>query len=122
MDTLLNPLSGEYVTNEQTHSLHNAAYIRLTTPLGTYWADPDLGSRLHLLEREKDLTRVRTLARQYSEQALQSLLNDKRASKIEVLTDADLENKRPKGWLILHISIWDAGNEKIYFKYPVRVI
>ncbi len=119
MDTLLNPYTGEYATNEQTTSLHNAAYTRLTTHLGSYWANPEMGSRLHLLEREKDLPRVRTLARQYAEQALQPLLDDKRASKLLVETEA---TQSKKGRLLIYISIWDAGNEKIYFKHPVRVL
>lgn len=118
MDTLLNPNTGEYQTNETTSSLHNAVYIRLITPLGSYFAASDVGSRLHLLRREKDKMRVRRLAIQYAEQALQPLIDDGRATKVEV---SESEEQK-KGWLILLINVWDAGNQKIYFKHPVRVL
>ena len=117
MDTLLNPQTGEYETNQTTRSLHNAAYVRLVTPLGSWWADLTLGSRLHELQRQKDIPRVYKLAQQYAEQALQPLLDDGRADKI-VVEVASVQ----KGWLHLGISIWDAGNEKIYFKHPVKVL
>nr|MDN1656773.1 hypothetical protein [Escherichia coli] len=35
---------------------YNAVYLRLATPLGSYWADALLGSRLHELKREKDVS------------------------------------------------------------------
>ncbi|GAB7214758.1 hypothetical protein OS42_13690 [Dickeya oryzae] len=52
MDNLLNPTTGDY-TGTATDTLANAVYIRLMTPLGSYWAVPSLGSKLHLLTREK---------------------------------------------------------------------
>lgn len=119
MDTLLDPLTGEYQTNETTNSLHNAVYIRLLTPYGSWWGDPSLGSRLHLLKREKNTVRVRRLAVQYAEQALQPLIDDNRAKKIEV---TELAENKQRGWLFLHIIVHDAGNDKIYFKHQVRVL
>ena len=117
MDTLLNPYDGDYVLNAQTSSLHNAAYLRIKTQLGSYWADKTLGSKLHLLARSKDAISVQTLAKQYAEQALQPLLDDKRASTIEVSAE------RPrKGWLVLVVDIWDAGGSHVNFKHPVKVI
>ena len=56
------------------NNLANAVYLRLMTPLGSYWADPTLGSRLHELQREKDVSRVAVLARQYAEEALAPLV------------------------------------------------
>jgi phage gp46-like protein len=54
------------------------------TPLGSYWADPELGSRLHELAREKDVARVAVLAKQYSEEALKPPLNDGRALQVTI--------------------------------------
>ncbi|MFC0146146.1 phage GP46 family protein [Pectobacterium cacticida] len=74
MDNLLNPTTGDY-TGTTTTTLANAVYLRLTTPLGSWWADPLLGSRLHLLARKKRRSpRVQKLARQYAEEALQPLI------------------------------------------------
>lgn len=84
MDRALNPMTGDY-SGEVIDHLGNAVYLRLMTPLGSWWADPALGSRLHELAREKDVERVRVLAQQYSRQALQPLLDDGRADSIVVV-------------------------------------
>lgn len=38
MDALLNPQTGGYVVNQSAQSIENELYIRLVTPLGSYWA------------------------------------------------------------------------------------
>ncbi|WP_038914742.1 MULTISPECIES: phage GP46 family protein [Dickeya] len=114
MDNLLNPTTGDY-TGTATATLANAVYIRLMTPLGSWWAVPSLGSKLHLLTREKNVSRVYTLARQYAVEALQPLIDDGRATTIEVATDAG-----DNGWLILIIDVTAPVGREL-FKYPVRV-
>lgn len=115
MDALLNPQTGGY-TDTQTTTLANAVYIRLATPLGAWWAAPDVGSLLHTLAREKDTPRVRGLAVQYAEQALAPLIKDGRASKVSVLAAAG-----EKGWLILLIEVHDATGNVQHFQHPVKV-
>lgn len=66
MDPHIDPSTADY-SGERITSLANAVYLRLMTPLGSWWADPTLGSRLHELERELDLSYARMLARQYAE-------------------------------------------------------
>ena len=83
MDAGINPTTGD-LTGKRINTLANAVYIRLTTPLGSWWKDPGLGSRLHELRRSKDLPQIGKLARQYSEQALQPLLDDGRARSISI--------------------------------------
>ncbi|WP_024302215.1 phage GP46 family protein [Pseudogulbenkiania sp. MAI-1] len=115
MDALLDPQSGDYA-GSRTDTLANAVYLRLETPLGSYWADPTLGSRLHELQREKDVSRVDKLARQYTEQALAPLIKDGRATRITVTT----ERTQP-GWLALHIEVVDVSGRVQRFQHPVRV-
>lgn len=115
MDALINTKTGDY-TGSQTSTLQNAVYLRLTVPLGSWWADPTLGSRLYLLKREKDVARVRTLARQYAEQALQPILDDGRASRITVTA-----NHPTNGWLILLIEVSQANGEVMPFEHYVKV-
>lgn len=115
MEMLIDPVTGDY-TGKSSDTLANAVYIRLMTPLGSWWANPLLGSKLHLLQREKDISRVRLLAKQYSEQALQPLLDDGRATTIDVQT----ESYQP-GWLLLLISVTSAGGQTQTWKYPVKV-
>ncbi|WP_419852120.1 phage GP46 family protein [Actinobacillus pleuropneumoniae] len=116
MDREISPLTRDY-TSEHIHTLQNAVYIRLTTPLGSWWADGRVGSLLHLITREKDLSRVGFLAQQYAEEALQPLVDDGRAESIRV------EYTQPKnGSLILHIHVTDAQGETFSFEHAVKVI
>lgn len=114
METALDPLSADY-TGQRITTLANAVYIRLMTPLGSYWADPLLGSRLHELAREKDVSRVGLLARQYTEQALQPLIARGDVSTVTVETEQPHD-----GWLKLRITVVASG-ERQTFKHPVRV-
>lgn len=116
MDREISPLTGDY-TSKTISTLANAAYIRLTTPLGSWWVDGRVGSLLHLIQREKDLKRVGLLAQQYAEEALQPLIEDGRASRITVT------HQQPHdGWLILMIEIVDNRGEPFSFEHPVKVI
>jgi len=97
--------------------LANGVYLRLMTPLGGYWADPALGSRLHELQREKDQSRVAVLAKQYAEQALAPLIKDGRATAIEVRAE-----QPGNGRLHLLIVVTAASGERLTFKHPVKVL
>lgn len=116
MDREISPHTGDY-TLKQTSTLQNAVYIRLTTPLGSWWADRRVGSLLHTLQREKDVERAGILAQQYAEEALQALLDDGRASEIII------NYQQPKnGWLYLFVRIIDNRGDQFEFKHPVKVI
>lgn len=115
MDARIDPITADYA-GRRAEPLENAVYLRLMTPLGSWFADPALGSRLHELSREKDLARVRVLARQYAEQALEPLIADGRAEAIKV-TAASV---RP-GWCLLHINVSDRSGHVRHFEHPVRV-
>lgn len=112
----IDPSSRDY-TGERISTLANAVYLRLITPLGSWWADPALGSRLHELAREKDVSRVYTLARQYAEQALQRLIDDGRAMAITVTA-----SKLRQGMLLLNIVVETAPNQSETFTHQVRVV
>lgn len=123
MDAWIDPQTGDYVMvdgkpqRDPAGGLANAVYLRLMTPLGSYWADATLGSRLHELEREKDVSRVAVLARQYAEQALAPILKDGRATLINVSTE------RPgNGRMLLLIEVTAASGERLTFQHPVKVI
>lgn len=116
MDREISPLTRDY-TDRQISTLQNAVYIRLTTPLGSWWADGRVGSLLHLIQREKDLARVGLLAQQYAEEALQPLIDDGRAKSIQITY------KQPhNGTLLLHIVVTDNGGNVFEFEHHVKVI
>jgi phage gp46-like protein len=114
-DIALDPIARDY-SGGRLETLGNAVYLRIMTPLGSYWADPTVGSKLHLLQREKDLQRVAILAKQYSEQALQPLIDDGRAQSVEVTVE------RPgNGRLHLLVEVVDAGGERQMFGHYIKV-
>lgn len=116
MDALLNPQTGGYVTNESAQSIENELYIRLVTPLGSYWADKTLGSRLHELRRNKHLPRIAVLAKQYAEQALQPVIDGKRAQSIDITAESE-----KRGWLKLHIVAVNAAGRTVTLTHKVAV-
>lgn len=121
MDAFINPvtrdydLSGGQLARDPAGGLANAVYLRLMTPLGSYWADPKLGSRLHELQREKDVARVPRLAQQYAEQALQPLVADGRAQSIAVSV------ARQTGRLLLTVAITTNSGQVATFQHPVKI-
>jgi phage gp46-like protein len=126
-DALINPVTRDYVMaagspgRDPAGGLANAVYLRLMTPLGSYWAEPLLGSKLHLLQRTKDLARVERLAKQYAEQALAAILADGRASAVEVSTQR-IKVGDGSGRLSLLIEVTAASGERMTFTHPVKVL
>lgn len=115
MDFHLDPATGDY-DHTRIATLGNAVYLRLTVPLGSYWADKTLGSKLHLLRRMKDVERNKTLAIQYTRDALQPLIDTKRAERVDV--DAVWNHD---GRLELAGTIYQAGGAVATFQHYVKV-
>lgn len=121
MDAWIDPGTGDYrivdgaATRDPADGLANAVYMRLMTPRGSYWADATLGSRLHELQREKDVARVALLAKQYSEQALAPILADGRATAVAISTEHQAER------LALLIEVTAASGARHTFRHPVKV-
>ena len=115
LDQALDPYTGEYAPGRINH-LGNAVYFRLQTPLGSWWADTSLGSRLHELAREKDVPRVGILAEQYAEQALRPLIEDGRARSVTVTAQQPHD-----GRCLLLITVEDATGREQTFQHPVAV-
>ncbi|EEG08947.1 phage GP46 family protein [Pseudogulbenkiania ferrooxidans] len=107
MDAFISPQTRDY-DGTQVTSLENAVYLRLTTPRGSLWHDPTLGSRLHLLAREKDVARVRRLGEEYVREALQPLLDDGRALSLEVF-GIRLE----RGFIAVYAQLTDANGNAV---------
>ena len=119
-DAELDPYTGDY-TGEALNTLANAVYLRLMTPLGSWWADTSLGSRLHELQREKDLSRVRILAVQYSEAALTPLVTSGRARSVRVSASHPGKDDSGGGRCLLHIEVEDSSGARETYQYPVGV-
>lgn len=126
-DAFIDPVTRDYVltdgapARDPAGGLGNAVYLRLMTPLGSYWADPLLGSKLHLLQRTKDLARIERLAQQYAESALAPIVAARRATSITVGTQR-VKVADGSGRLNLLIEVVDAGGVRLTFTHPVKVI
>lgn len=116
MDAGIDPTTGD-LSGQRISTLANAVYIRLITPLGSWWADTSLGSRLHELQRSKDLSRVGALAKQYAEDALKPLLDDGRTKAIAVTVE-----QPHNGRLELLVEVTDVTGDRQVFRHLVRVI
>lgn len=129
MDAWLNPSTRDYASDtampgalqrDPANGVANAVYLRLMTPLGSYWAAPSLGSNLYKLQRSKALTGIDLLARGYALAALQPLLDDGRATSIDV--QAHRSSNTITSRLVLLVTVVDAGGDQHVFEHHVKVI
>ncbi len=116
MDMTINTTTRDY-DGTYVSTLQNAVYLRLTTPKGEWWADNEFGSLLHLIKREKDVARVGLLAQQYASEALQPIIDSKRAESITVTA-----HQPHNGMMILSVEVLDNSNHTHVFKHSVPVI
>lgn len=128
MEAWINPVTRDYevaaggtLKRDPAGGLANAAYLRLMTPLGSWFGDPTLGSRLHELQRQKDLARVESLARQYARDALRPLLDDGRAVDLQVETQR-VKDGSGGGRLALLVRLTDARGNSAVFRVYVKVV
>ncbi len=70
-------------------NLLNNIYLSLAIRKGSFFQNPDLGSRLHLLQRSKNTGQTEALAAEYCREALQWLIDAVRVSKIDIYTERD---------------------------------
>lgn len=122
MTSYLNPTTADYdlqgglLAKDPAGGLANAIYLRLTTPLGSWWADKTFGSRLHEIKREKDLTRVGIQAQQFVEMALQPLLDDGRVKSVNSSVQ-----QAHDGRALLSVEVIAATGVKLVFNQFMKV-
>jgi phage gp46-like protein len=87
-----------------------------------YWGDsfpvvPDdlIGSRLWLLSREKELPSVLTRAREYAQEALQWLIDDRVLDRIEVIAEVV-----SRGVLGLQVTLHRPNQKTAVFRYDLN--
>lgn len=93
-----------------------AIYLRIKTPLGSWWADKTLGSRLHELQRAKDLPRVGVQIKEFAESALQPMLADGRLQSLAVAVQ-----QLHDGRALLQVDALAAAGQKVVFKQFIQV-
>lgn len=88
---------------------------RLGIHRGKYWANPNLGSRLYLLQRSKDLKRNVLLAKQYAEEALFDLV----PTRFAAITVQASQSERSRVDLVIDAIRLTGERQQILYFVPV---
>ena len=102
-----------------TGNLSNNVWLSLMINQGSFFQNPDFGSRLYLLRREKNTLQTASLAAEYVKEALQWLLDSGRAKALDVATEKDAQNN---GRLNAVIQVTKADGTTVTFKIFTGVV
>ncbi len=101
-------------------NLLNNIYLSLVIRQGSFFQNPEFGSRLHLLQRAKNTARTEALAAEYCKEALQWLIDSGRVSKIDVYTERDRTQDLNRLKILVEATKADGG--LVTFTHFVEVI
>jgi len=110
------------MTFEKSEDIMNNVYLSLMVRKGSFFQNPDFGSRLHLLKRAKNTEQTAALAREYCKEALRWLLNTGRATKIDVYSERDLGGAGVRDRLKLLVEVTQADGRKLSFATFLEVV
>lgn len=108
------------MTFDPTTTIMNNVYLSLMVEKGSFFQDPEFGSRLHLLKRAKNTEKTAALARAYCKEALEWLIRTGRATKIEVFSQID--KTQDPGRLKLLVQVTEASGQKISYELFQEVV
>lgn len=108
------------MTFEKAETIMNNVYLSLMIQRGSFFQNPDFGSRLHLLQRGKNTANTELLAKEYCKEALQWLIEAGKADKIEVFTERDV-NQDPYRLKLL-VSVTQADGRQVTFETFLEVV
>jgi phage gp46-like protein len=77
------------MTFEKVDDIRNNIYLSLMVRRGSFFQNPNFGSRLHELFRAKNTDKTAALAKEYCKEALQWLIDTGRATEINISTEKD---------------------------------
>lgn len=122
MDFAINLNAGlpEMTWDRSDGTIFNNIYLSLMIPRGGWWFNPEFGSRLHELGREKLTPRTERLARDYTREALQWLIDAGRATAVAI--DTEIDRTQTTGRLKLIIAVTQADNRTVTFDTFVGVV
>ena len=114
---VMNEGCGE-MTFDEADTIFNNVYLSWTIRKGTFFADPEFGSRFHLLKKNTQHTAA--LAEEYGREALQWLLETGRAVKIKV--QAARDSLRDPSRLNLLAEVIQSDGRLVSFEHFVEVV
>ena len=108
------------MTFDPAGDIMNNIYLSLVVRRGSWFQNPDFGSRLHLLERAKNTEKTAALAEEYCREALQWLIDTGRATRIDVRTERDRSQDLHR--LKLLVEVTQADGRQVSFERFVEVV
>ncbi len=118
----IDPMSGAgRGTFEKATTVMNNIYLSLMIRRGAFFADPEFGSRLHLLERAKDTAQTMQRAIGYAKEALQWMIDTGKATRVNVY--AAREKNLNANRLALLVEVTPANSDQpVAFSVFINVI
>jgi len=108
------------MTFDAAGDIMNNVYLSLVVKRGSWFQNPDFGSRLHLLQRAKNTEKTAALAEEYCREALQWLIDTGRATHIDVRTERDRSQDLHR--LKLLVEVTQADGRTVSFDRFVEVV
>jgi phage gp46-like protein len=108
------------MTFDPAGDIMNNVYLSLVVKRGSWFQNPDFGSRLHLLQRAKNTEKTAALAEEYCREALQWLIDTGRATKVDVHTERDRSQDLHR--LKLLVEVTQADGRTVSFDRFVEVV
>jgi phage gp46-like protein len=87
---------------------------------GSWFQNPEFGSRLHLLQRAKNTEKTAALAEEYCKEALEWLIDTGRATRIDVHTQRDRTQDLHRLKFIVEVT--QADGRQVSFGTFVEVV
>jgi len=104
------------MTWDKATDITNNVYLSIMVRKGSWFFNPDFGSRLHELTRSKNTDRTARLAEKYAEEALQWLLDLGRATDVSATATRETER------IALLVSVTQADGRQISYETFVEVV
>ncbi len=108
------------MTFDTATTIMNNVWLSLMIDKGSWFFNPDFGSRLYLLKRAKNTEHTAALAREYCKEALQWLLDTGRAVEIQVFSQRD--RLQDLNRLKLLVEVTQADGNTVTFETFVEVV
>lgn len=108
------------MTFDKATTIINNVYLSLMIKRGSFFADPEFGSRLHLLQRAKNTDQTMQLAIGYAKEALQWLIDTGKAIAVDVYAERDRTQNINR--LKLLIEVTQANGQTVPYSHFVEVI
>lgn len=108
------------MTFEKADNIMNNVFLSLMIRKGSFFQNPDFGSRLHLLKRAKNTAKTAALAEQYCKEALQWLIDNEKAKSIEVFSGRDMQQDLHRLKLLVEVTQMDG--RQVSFDTFVEVV